>query len=174
MTGCSAEAVDAFTTDMRTHLEENQKVADQFRMNLDSSRFEQASEFINSAVKNQQEGAQVYALATLTQSETAMRALKAGAIHVDEGLEALIRTVNEKSPEVASAFKAAMAKFSGDVIKNIAGKGALNFNMHGTHIHIKQDFKNEDPDRIAIIFRRDLGAAATARVQARTTTPFGL
>jgi hypothetical protein len=47
-----------------------------------------------------------------------------------------------------------------------------NFNV-GT-INVKQDFRDQDPDRIAVIFKNDLARAATNRMGARTLNgPFG-
>lgn len=54
-------------------------------------------------------------------------------------------------------------------------KGAVPLNVFngGQTFQIKQDFRDQDPDRIAFIFQRDLAAAAENRLQARTSLPFG-
>jgi polyhydroxyalkanoate synthesis regulator phasin len=51
---------------------------------------------------------------------------------------------------------------------------APSISMSGGQVFkIQQDFRDQDPDRIAILFRRDIAGAATRRVQARTASPFG-
>jgi hypothetical protein len=44
----------------------------------------------------------------------------------------------------------------------------------GQTFHIKQDFKDKDPDRIALIFRRDIAKAALTRTASRFGSPFGI
>jgi hypothetical protein len=46
-------------------------------------------------------------------------------------------------------------------------------NFGPTTMNIKQDFRDQDPDRIAIVFRKDIAKNAASRVSARTATPFG-
>lgn len=40
-------------------------------------------------------------------------------------------------------------------------------------INIRQDFRDQDPDRVAIVFRRDAVRQAVSRIGARTGSPFG-
>lgn len=174
MPDISQMAVDELTKNLRSHLEENLKNSELLKDNVATDKFDEVSNWINSSMKNNQENAQVYVVSLLAQSDAAMNALKTGAIHIDAGMDALIKTVSEKSPEVGRAFKEALTRMQGGGIRDIAGRGALNFNMHNTQIHIKQDFRNEDPDRIALIMRRDLVKTSVARVQSRATSPFGL
>lgn len=57
--------------------------------------------------------------------------------------------------------------------KEVAARGAT-VNMNGGQtFHIKQDFREADPDRIALYMRKDLVRAATSRTRSRTRTPFG-
>ena len=51
-------------------------------------------------------------------------------------------------------------------------KANLIQNFNGS-INIKQDFRDEDPDRVALVFRRDLANVGTNRLQARVASPFG-
>jgi len=59
------------------------------------------------------------------------------------------------------AFKGAKPK-----APSISMSGGQTFN-------IKQDFRDADPDRVLIAFRRDMAASATRRIQARGASPFG-
>jgi len=43
----------------------------------------------------------------------------------------------------------------------------------GQTFNIKQDFRDADPDRVLIAFRKDMAASATRRIQARGASPFG-
>jgi hypothetical protein len=57
-------------------------------------------------------------------------------------------------------------------ITNIEGHGPVQ-NFYGG-IHIKQDFRDQDPDRVVDVFRRDLVNQATNRRQSRLATFGGL
>jgi ABC-type transporter Mla subunit MlaD len=51
----------------------------------------------------------------------------------------------------------------------------LTYNFNGGQtFNIKQDFRDADPDRVALIFRRDILKAAAARTQSRFAPAFGL
>jgi hypothetical protein len=56
------------------------------------------------------------------------------------------------------------------------GTGKLNaqVNFNGATINIKQDFRDQDPDRVAIVFKDSLANAAVNRTQSMMQTPFGL
>jgi hypothetical protein len=49
----------------------------------------------------------------------------------------------------------------------------VNYDFRGSSFHLEQDFRGEDPDRVAVIFRKDVAKAAEHRLTARTTGPFG-
>jgi hypothetical protein len=51
-------------------------------------------------------------------------------------------------------------------------KANLVQNFNGP-INIKQDFRDEDPDRVALVFRQDMARYGTNRLQSRVATPFG-
>lgn len=48
----------------------------------------------------------------------------------------------------------------------------LQFNG-GQVFNIKQDFRDQDPDRVAVVFQRDITRAAENRIQAKTVPAFG-
>jgi hypothetical protein len=72
---------------------------------------------------------------------------------------------------------------AGDLAKQIGGgmklkmglpdKTPINQTFTGP-INIKQDFRDQDPDRIAVAFKQDLGRAASSRLQSRLSSPFGM
>lgn len=53
-----------------------------------------------------------------------------------------------------------------------AGPPTINFNNNT--FAIKQDFRDQDPDRVVAVFRRDLVRQSTDRLQSRVATPWGL
>jgi hypothetical protein len=52
-------------------------------------------------------------------------------------------------------------------------RGAPVVDARGSTFNIKQDFRDQDPDRIAVIFSEDLNRHAEARIRSRSSTPFG-
>lgn len=46
-------------------------------------------------------------------------------------------------------------------------------NFGPTTMNIKQDFRDVDPDRVAIVMRKDFAKHAVSRIQSRLATPFG-
>lgn len=101
--------------------------------------------------------------------------------------------INAKEAEAAArriltaneALRVALAGAAGsveDALKRLKGLASgkaedgvklppVNLNFGPTTIH--QDFRSADPDRIAVLFRKDLQKQATSRVASRTGTPFG-
>lgn len=55
---------------------------------------------------------------------------------------------------------------------DVGKKPPVNMLFSGP-IQIKQDFRNEDPDRVAVLLRRDLASAGINRTQSRMTSPLG-
>ncbi len=74
------------------------------------------------------------------------------------GLEELIKQLQERGAQTSAAPTTPAPK--------ISMSGGQTFN-------IKQEFRDQDPDRVAFVFRRDIVRAAENRLQAITTSPFG-
>jgi hypothetical protein len=45
--------------------------------------------------------------------------------------------------------------------------------FRGSTFNLKQDFRDQDPDRVAVAFQDDIGNAAASRLQSRFASPFG-
>jgi hypothetical protein len=74
--------------------------------------------------------------------------------------------LNRAAAEIPKGLVLATAKM------DVSRMPAPNFNI-GT-VNIKQDFRDQDPDRIAVIFRQDLAKNATNAMGAKTNgSPFG-
>lgn len=124
----------------------------------------------NQARQHHNEAMQKYAAEAIAGSEDLQKALLfSGEQLVDGGFKPLIDMIKEKNPEFAKQLKA-----GGETVKDIMGKGGPNVNFNNNTFHIKQDFRDQDPDRVIMTFRRDLVKSAAARTQARVATPFGL
>lgn len=55
------------------------------------------------------------------------------------------------------------------------GGAAVEVNMGGGQtFNIKQDFRDQDPDRVAVVFQRDIVRASLSRRQSRMTSIFGV
>jgi hypothetical protein len=53
------------------------------------------------------------------------------------------------------------------------GKETRNLIFNGAQFTIKQDFRDQDPDRVAVVFQRDITRAAENRIMASTVRAFG-
>lgn len=71
--------------------------------------------------------------------------------------------------EVALAKLKALAAGKGDE----AGTKLPPLNFGPSTFHIQQDFRDQDPDRVVVAFRRDLTRNAVSRIAAKTQGPFG-
>lgn len=125
-------------------------------------------EAYNEARKHHNMAMQQYAAEAIAGSEDLRKSLLfAGEQLVDGGFKPLIDLVKEKNPDFAKDLKAGK-----EHIDNIKGGPVVNFNNNT--FHIQQDFRDQDPDRVAMVFRKDLVHTAAARLSARTASPFGL
>jgi hypothetical protein len=170
--GAAADQVDAWITHMRDLHEQNLQDAEKMGDSLKHGEYETVSSYLDSAIEANSDSAQKYAFSLIAQSQDAQRALLAGGIHIAGGMDALMNLIKDKSPELARSLANAMNPIKAQGGIKPAGS-VVNFNG-GQTFHIKQDFRNEDPDRIAFVFRRDVVKSAEARRQSRVGTPFGL
>ena len=135
---------------------EGEANADQFAMIYDQ------------AGKMHDEATQQYAANVLAGSKELAEKLIAAAPELEGGYDHLADLVSDKNEELAKELRELGRTHGGQVVQDIAPKF---FNAQFT---IHQDFKDADPDRVAVVFRRDIVHAAANRVSARTGTPFGL
>lgn len=128
-----------------------------------------ASGFQNAqSVQNQ--GAMVYVASLLTKSKDLQTAFLQSANMTAEGFNSLADLVQDKAGDFAESLrglgKAEAAKASKPEMPKIHMSGGQTFK-------IQQDFRDQDPDRVAIAFHRDVSRAAVARIAANTSSPFG-
>lgn len=68
-----------------------------------------------------------------------------------------------------------IAQYLKDKMKPNLGKPSktsITQNFNG-NITVKQDFRDQDPDRVAVVFKRELGKMGSSRLQSRLASPFG-
>lgn len=115
-------------------------------------------------------------------NDTAMMQLAASTI-AGSGLvsEAFLKANNDivgGFDKMADVLMSAGSGF-GSFISQLRGKGpttpkapVLNLNG-GQTFNIKQDFRQQDPDRVAVLFRRDIARMAGRKLQSSFSGPFG-
>lgn len=123
------------------------------------------------AMDTQNQGALAYIANLFTQSKALQDAFVKSADLTSEGYSTL-----------AELTKASASEFS-DVLKGLADTAhkkeslaakvpQVQFNG-GQTFKIQQDFRDENPDRIAYVFQRDILAQAERRLQSSYASPFG-
>lgn len=129
--------------------------------------------YVNMAIHSHNEGVMASAASMLAGSDVLMHAMQSGSLNIEGGFDHFIRMIASKAPEAAEALKKA-----GDIIKGEGGvkpTGGGGISIGGGNtINIKQDFRDQDPDRVIFQMRRDLVSLAENRRQAKTQTPFGV
>ena len=94
-------------------------------------------------------------------------ALLLGADKFEGGIIAFAKRVGDPT-----LLEKAKLKAKGEIGAGKAAPPQINFN--GATFNIKQDFRDQDPDRVAIVFRDDIMKASIAKQQAMTAGPWGL
>ncbi len=118
-----------------------------------------------------QNGAQQqYIAQVMTKSQGLRDAFIAGGQLTAEGFEALSKLVEGSSKEFADALKGRAAEQS----KGASGPAAPKVVMTGGQtFNVKQDFRDQDPDRVAIVFEEGIGRLVERRIGSSASTPFG-
>jgi hypothetical protein len=115
-------------------------------------------------ISNHREGLAEYQVEMIAGSKDAQQALLDGKIKIHEGMDEFIRMLNEKAPELAAKLHDASSTIAkGGGIKPQGG----NINFVNSHFHIKQDFQDQDPDRVATVFRKELSRSAMSATVSR-------
>jgi len=126
----------------------------------------QYSAMFNAAAASGNAGLMQVALSTLTNSNALQYSLFMSGESITGGFDALIAALKAAGPEFEQAANN-LAELVGK------GKGGVPPPHRGPLIgggntfNIKQDFRDQDPDRIAIVFQRDLLKAALTPTQSR-------
>jgi polyhydroxyalkanoate synthesis regulator phasin len=167
--GADPEKIDAYVNSMNTLHDAFSAAAQDDKSAVMADSWGKVNESIQYNIQNHREGLNEYILATIQGSAAAKKALHDGAADIGNGADALMKLIAEKAPalakEIANIGKTAISASGG-----VHAKQPVQIFNGG--IHIKQDFKDNDPDRIAIIFRKELSNAAASRTVSRNS-PYG-
>lgn len=139
--------------------------------NVAGQAYEELAKQYNLAIDMGNDSTSRYVAALMLNSGNSAQGLINSGVMLHGGLKKFEELFSDASDDVLAKLK----DFVGDAYKQKNLKAAapqINFNNNKFDIH--QDFRNEDPDRIALVFRRDLLKAAEHRRQARMGTSFGL
>ena len=110
------------------------------------------------------------AIQTLAGSQQLQYALMNSGIAITGGFEALAKAA-EEGGDLASA---AMFRSAANLQQGAGGKAAPKVSVGGGNtVNVKQEFREADPDRIMLAFKEGITKAATSRLNARVSSPFG-
>lgn len=127
----------------------------------------------NTAWKGHNDAAMQYIVRVLHGSEDLRKAFFASADMTAEGFGKLSQVATEMGEEFRTIANMSRER-QGLEIDMSARQTAPQVNFNGGQVFkIQQEFREQDPDRIAVAFERRITQAAVSRVQASTTTPFG-
>lgn len=154
----------------RRRVQKDVDIANQAMMVGDLTQFTAA---FNDAAKAHDQGAMNQVAAIMRGSNSIKDAMmNLGPKVLGEGAQAFIDALNNVGETgLADKLKSGMADGS-KALQIKPDKMNVTQNFSGG-ISIKQDFKDQDPDRILVAFRDSLASAASSRLQARTALPFG-
>lgn len=120
----------------------------------------------NNAVKQGDQGMALLAAQALASGQMVGQAFLKTNADVQGGLDAMA--------ELLAASGGQFAGFAASLKSKVAAPAAPKILMPGAKITVNQDFRNKDPDAVAIAFKRDIAKAAERRTSARYTGLFGL
>lgn len=115
------------------------------------------------AMATQNAGAQQYIANLLAKSEGLQGAFLASANLTSEGFEALASMVESQSSEFAELLRGRAAEGKKGAATPAAPKVVMT---GGQTFNVKQDFRDQDPDRVAITFERDIGRSIERKLSA--------
>lgn len=90
------------------------------------------------------------------------------------GLEGTFAEIANRMKEAQGVTPEQAEKFATKIKTGATGKSPVNNFNGGQTFNIKQDFRDQDPDRIAVIFRQDILKASNSRVQSSRAGAFAV
>lgn len=116
------------------------------------------------------QGTQQYIANMLAKSQQLQLAFLQSSNLTAAGFDSLAGLVAGQAQEFADKLRQKADFAPGSAAKPDVPKVVMN---GGQSFKIQQDFRDEDPDNIAVVFQRDVLKSAERRLQATTSTPFG-
>lgn len=168
----ATDAFKDFETQYRRAMDEHIAVMKEVEGARDAALNDNGSQFAAMFAKAKEandKAAMEYVAAFLKENESLQNALaKDGPDIFKGGFDALLTTLKGMGEgQTADDLKKKMRPNLG-----INPKANIVQNFNG-QINIKQDFRDQDPDRVALVFREDLAKVGSNRLQSRFAMPFG-
>lgn len=166
----SVQVGDALRKAGKDHYEGGKGLADEIVMSQAQTIALAYNQAITAGNMNAAQAAANYAQNSVAVQE----ALLQSGLVINGGLDQFAAMITDKAGVLAVGLMnfAGGSQFGGKTGKNIivgaGGTGSGNVTMN-----IKQDFRNQDPDRIAVVFRRDIQKQAEQKYQSSSTSLFG-
>lgn len=168
--GMDPAKVDAYATAMRNLHGQFEQAAQDDKQAVDSHQWDKVSEALKYNAENNQGALNEFIIKTLAGSDAAAEAIHSGQINIGGQMDELMKMISEKAPELAAKLR----DMNGKIAKEGGIKAPKPTMVFTGPIHIKQDFKDQDPDRILLTFRKDLAQAAANRTTSRNAALFGM
>lgn len=167
------EAVDQFDAAWTRAVDDHAATMKAVESKAAGARFGVVEDFVeawNAASKAQDEGAKNYVAQFLYNNKALAKTLaEDGPKLLGSGFDALVQNLKAQGT-VGQAVAKDITTMSAP--KGIASKANIVQNFNGP-ISVKQDFRDQDPDRVAIVFKEELGRVGSNRLQSRMVSPFG-
>lgn len=131
------------------------------------------SDMFRNAWKTHNDAAMQYIIRLLNSSDHLKNAFFSASDLTAEGFAKLAEVAETMGDDFAT-LASHLRDIQGSEITAATGKTSPQINFNGGQVFkIQQEFREQDPDRIAVAFERRIIQSATSRVQAATSTPFG-
>jgi hypothetical protein len=165
--GAGSQTSQNFVNALGTRADTTMSVGDAQQAAM-SGNTKKALQIFNEASRLHDEAAmQNIAKYITTTKQMADAIAKQGPEILDKGFGEFIKALSSTDPKKAQQIAKSAAPNLG-----VEGKQPV-VNFNGNTFNIKQDFKDQEPDRVAVLFRQDIAQHAARRVQARGVLPFG-
>ena len=167
----SPEVVDAYVASLRRVHDSFGQASEGVQADVLSMSIDSVSASLKYSMDHHQDALSDDIIKMIVGNKNMAQALHDGTNTIEHGANALMKMIADKAPEIAKQLQLLGGS-------TIAKGGNVKPPDHPTYIsggiHIKQDFKDQDPDRIALVFRKELSKAAQSRTMSRNGGPFGL
>jgi len=148
------------------------KAAQDYANNMYANQAAMLVDAYNTATRGGNSAMAALAAQTLAGSKGVLSAFLASGAQVEGGFMAMSDLLMQGGSQFAAA--AGQLRQMAGAQAAAAKPAAPTINMNGGQtFNIKQDFRDQDPDRIALVTRNSLSSAAINRTMARTSTAFG-
>lgn len=136
--------------------------------------FEQFTTGFTGAINTHNEAVAVYIANILVRNRGIAEAFVNSTALTADAMDSLASMIKGKSAELDELAKQLEGAASKDRVKGDKGKpDTPKVSIGSATFKIEQNFRDQDPDRVAIVFERDIARVVENRLQAITTSPFG-